>query len=758
MGEVAAAPIACNPLPPQPRKPGSVGVPVALDVAIMDEAGNLLPAGQTGEITVRGATVMAGYGGDANATDAVFAGDRLKSGDLGYFDADGYLFLTGRVREMINRGGEKISPWEVEEVLLEHPAIAEAVTFAVPHVTLGEDIASAIMLRPNHSATPREIRRFASARMADFKVPRQVLIVDLIPRSPTGKVQRIGLASKLGVPASAGLTGAFVAPRTHLEKLLAQRWAEILQRDQIGIQDDFFASGGDSLLAAHALGHIYNITKIKLEISKFFDAPTVAQVAEHLEQMMQAGQALQPSPAIVRAPRESRAIPASVAQEHLCKLQRALTDIPFFNILYALRINSPCDKRLLERSINEIVRRHEILRTTFAVVCGQYVQVIAPQLIVPLAFHDLLTLPRAKKETVARKIVQQEALHSFDLAKGPLIRARLLRFAKRKHLLLISTHQAICDGWSLGVFVEELLVLYEAFSAGADSPLTPLPIQYADFADWQRRWKSDAEMVAQLTYWREQLRDPLPAMQLARSHAKRRIDHLCTARRDWALPASLAEAAKRFGQQEGGTLFMTLVAALDTLLHLYLGEDDVRVATNVANRNRPGTAGLIGPLVNAVIVRTNLGGSPTAREVLGRVRETTLAAFAHQDFPIEALAQMLQRERGVAPRALANVMILLQNATYRPMPGPGCKLSVEEANPYKMLKLVTTGTFDGILVLHDGAHGLRGTCIYKPHLFSASAVDRLLGDFRRVLECMVSHPERPISAIRLSPNEQTLRA
>jgi hypothetical protein len=449
-------------------------------------------------------------------------------------------------------------------------------------------------------------------------------------------------------------------------------------------------------------------------------------------------------------------MPASIAQERLWKLQHALPDIPFFNILYALRITSPCDVAVLERSVNEIVRRHEILRTTFAVIDGRYVQVIAPQLIVALAFDDLLALSRAKKETVAHKLIQEEVLHSFDLAKGPLIRARLLRLAKRQHLLLISMHQVICDGWSLGVLVQELAALYDAFSARAESPLAPLPIQYADFAHWQRHWKSHAEIVAQLAYWREQLRDPLSAMQLARVGPKRTIDDLRTARRGWALPASLAEAAKGFAHQEGGTLFMALVAALKTLLHRYLGQDDVRVATNVANRNRPGTAGLIGPLVNTVILRTNLAGDPTPRELLRRVRETTLAAFAHQDFPIEAIAQILERERGLKPVALANVMILLQNATLRPMAGSGRKLAIEEANPSMMLPLVTTASFDVILMLHDGAHGLRGTCVYKPHLFGARAIDRLLRDFQQVLERMVTQPERPISAIRVSLKEQTL--
>jgi acyl-CoA synthetase (AMP-forming)/AMP-acid ligase II len=753
MTEVTSSPIACNPLPPRQRKAGSVGVPMVLDVAIMDEGGALLPGGQTGQVVVRGASVTAGYDGNPKATEAAFAGDWFKTEDLGYFDDDGYLFLAGRIREIINRGGEKVAPQEVDEVLLDHPAVAEAVTFAAPHATLGEDVAAAVVLRPDAAATPKDIRQFATGRIADFKVPRQVLIVGEIPKGPTGKVQRIGLAAKLGLAISGALPRAFVAPRTPLEKALAKHWAELLQVDQIGIHDDFFASGGDSLRAVHVLRHVYETTQVELEVSRFFEAPTVAEVALHLERLVHTGQASRPPSAIVRVPRENGVAPASIAQERLWELQQALPDMPFFNILYALRLTSPCDMAVLERSINEIVRRHEMLRTTFAIVDGRHVQVIAPQLTVPLRFDDLHKLRKSRRETATRKLVQEELLHSFDLAKGPLIRARLVRMGEQEYVLLISMHQVICDGWSLGVLIEELATLYDAFAAGRASPPAPLPIQYADFAYWQRRWRSYPDIVAQLAYWREQLRDPLPVMQLARSKPRRIIDDLRTARREVALPAKLAEAAKRFSQREGVTLFMTLIAAFKTLLHRYTGADDLRVATHVANRNRPRTEGLIAPLVNTVILRTRLGGDLSPREVVGRVRATTLAAFANQDLPFEEVVATLERERALEPAALAQVMMWLQNSTLRPIVGSGHGLTFEEAVPSMLLPLATITTFDVVLMLRESAQGLVGTCVYKPHLFGARAVDRLLRDFQEVLEQMVRQPERPISTIRISLNE-----
>ena len=292
--------------------------------------------------------------------------------------------------------------------------------------------------------------------------------------------------------------------------------------------------------------------------------------------------------------------------------------------------------------------------------------------------------------------------------------------------------------------------LYDAFSTGGNSPLAPLPFQYADYAHWQRRWKSNPEIVAQLAYWREQLREPLPNIELAKSGDRSALDNLRTARRRWVLPASLAEAARRFSRQEGGTLFMALVAALKTLLHRYLGQDDLRVATNVANRNRPGTELLIGPLVNTVVLRTNLGGDPSPREVLRRVRTTTLEAFEHQDLPFEELALTLETERDLRPESLAQVMILLQNTTLRPRARSEGSLAFEEADPTLISPLVTTTTFDAIFAMVETRVGLVGTCIYKPNLFSVETIDRLVRDFERTIEQMVARPERPISAIRVS--------
>jgi non-ribosomal peptide synthetase component F len=717
-------------------------------------AGFEVRIGPSEEILLRGPNMMLGYLDDPAATDAAFAGGWFKTGDLGYFDADGYLFLAGRIRERVNRGGEKIAPQEVDDVLLQHPAVAEAVTFAVPHPTLGEDVGSAVVLRPGAAATPTDIRRFATGRIAAFKVPRRVLIVPAIPKGPSGKVQRIGLAARLGVATGCAAPQPFDAPRTPLEETLTGLWAELLKAERVGRDGDFFALGGDSLLATHVGIRLCEILHLRLDVSDVFAAPTPAEMAEHIETLIHAGAASRAA-SVDRMFDRTGAAAASLAQERLWHLHRLLPDLPLFNSLHALRVTSSCDASILERSIGEIVRRHDILRTTFAEVDGRCVQVVAPQSIVPLACDDLRALPRAKRETAVRELIKQELSHSFALERGPLIRTRLVRLSEGTDLLLMLLAGIIEDGWSFGVFMRELAALYEAFAGGRPSPLAPLPIQYGDFADWQRRWRSHPDMVAQLDYWEAQLRGPLWPIKLSESRQRRKIDDFCTARQPIALPGELSKAAKEFSQREGVTLFMTLVAALKMLLHRYTGEDDLRIATDVANRNRPQTEGLIGLIANTVVLRTGLHGDPSAREVTRRVRVTILGALANQDVPFEAVVEALERERSIDPAALAPVKLSLQTSSLRPVESASHSLALEEIDPGTLLPLVTVTTFDVTFMLRDTPRGLVGTCEYKPHLFGDGAIDRLLCDFQQVLEQMVLQPERPISLMAISPKERT---
>ena len=426
---------------------------------------------------------------------------------------------------------------------------------------------------PHAAATPNDIRQFAIGRIADFKVPRQVLIVSEIPKGPTGKVQRVGLAAKLGLASSIAVPQTFVAPRTPLEKVLAECWAEILQIEQVGIHDDFFALGGDSLLGHACSRPCIRDHASRDRVFRFFEAPTVAEMAHHLETLIARRPGARASSAIARAPARRWAAGFHRPGTAVRSCSRRCRDMPFFNVLYALRLTSAFDAAILERSINEIVRRHEILRTTFAVVDGRYVQVIAPQLTVPLRFDDLQRVAEIRRGRPSdTEIIQEEVLHSFDLAQGPLFRARLVRLAEREHLLLITMHQIIGDGWSLGVLVDELAALYDAFSGRrAVAAWRRSRFSTRTLRTGSGNGRSYPDIVAQLAYWRRAA-SRSAARDASSPRPARAEPSMISAPRGarLALPASLSEAAKRFSHREGGTLFMALVAALKTLLHRYL--------------------------------------------------------------------------------------------------------------------------------------------------------------------------------------------
>jgi acyl-CoA synthetase (AMP-forming)/AMP-acid ligase II/aryl carrier-like protein len=741
----ASGHVTCNPLPPRAWRAGSVGVAAGPEVAIMDEAGTLLPAGETGEVVVHGPTVMQGYDDDPTANQSAFTHGWFRSGDQGYMDPEGYLCIIGRLKEIINRGGEKIAPQEVEEVLMAHPAVAQAVAFAVPEARLGEDIAAAVVLRQDATATDRDIRAFAALRLATFKVPRQVCIVDDLPHSSTGKLQRLGLAETLGLTALDRAEPVrhvdLVALCTPVEALLTGLWAQVLGVERVGLHDNFFTLGGDSLLATQLLARIREAMLVEVSFFNLFETPSVAGMARTIQTANQAEPSL-PVPPLLPIPR-GLVMPVSIAQERLWRLDQVLPDTPFFNMSYLVRLTGPLHVAALEQSCNEIITRHEVLRTTFATVEGRPVQVIAPYVHLTFEIVDLRDLPTSEQESEVQRQASAQAQQPFDLRHGPLLRIHLLRLGVQEHVLLLTMHYIISDGWSTGVLAHELAVLYDVCRTGAPSPLPALPIQYADFAHWQRQWRQSQAMEIQLAYWKQQLCDPLPVLELPTDCLRTVASSFRTARQSLLIPRALSEALENLSHQEGTTLFVALLAAFKMLLYGYTGQEDLRLGTLVANRHWRETEGLIGRFANTVILRTHLGGNPTCREVLQRVRATTLAAYTHQDLPFEDLVQTLERERGLDRMSLCQVMVILQNAMLRPRPLSAQTLGSLEADWSAVELDVAATTFDIVLVLRARPHGLVGTCIYKTALFETATINRMLEDFQRVLEHLISQADQP---------------
>src|SRR5215213_423074 len=433
--------------------------------------------------------------------------------------------------------------------------------------------------------------------------------------------------------------------------------------------------------------------------------------------------------------------PLSFAQQGLWFLDRMKPGTTAYNISTAVRLTGWLNVETLGRSLEEIVRRHEVLRTTFAAVDGEPVQVISAVTDVELPIEDLSALPEAEREEAVQRWVHEAAREPFDLERGPLFRAGLLRLSEEEHVLLVTMHHVVSDGWSMGVFWRELGALYEAFLRGEPSPLEEPPVQYADYALWQRQWLSGEVLEEQLGYWKEQLAE-LPVLELPTDHPRPAVQTHRGARRSLTLPGSLTEALRDLARREGSTLFMVLLGAFQALLARYAGQEDIAIGTPIAGRTRAETEGLIGFFVNTLVMRTDLSGDPSFREVLSRVREVALGAYDHQDLPFEKLVEELQPERDLSRVPLSQVFFALQNVPREDL--KLLNLTLERQN-------VEGGTvkFDLSLFLFEEDQGLKGRLVYNADLFDDATIERMLGHLQTFLRGIVEDPDRHLSELPL---------
>jgi amino acid adenylation domain-containing protein len=493
--------------------------------------------------------------------------------------------------------------------------------------------------------------------------------------------------------------------------------------------------------------------QIELPLHKLFEKPTVAELGECIQAARREQLGLVAPP--VAAVSLDRAA-LSFAQQRLWFLDQLEPGSPFYNLPLAIRLSGQLDMTALQRSLDEIVRRHETLRTTFVTEGEQPVQVIAPPSPLPLLEVDLGELPKEEREAQARQLATQEAQRPFDLARGPLVRVCLLRLAsggggqakqgrRDEHVLLLTLHHIISDGWSMGVLVRELVTLYRAFSAGSPSPLPDLPIQYADFAVWQRAWLQGRVLEKQINYWKQQLGGRLLALELPMDWPRPPIQTFHGAQRSFTLPVDLLTALQVLSQQNEVTLFMTLLAAFQVLLYRYTGQTDIAVGSPIANRSQVETEGLIGFFVNTLVLRTDLSGNPSFRELLGRVHEVTLGAYTHQDVPFEKLVEVLQPERDLSRTPLFQVMFALHNVQNVPTEAfelPGLSLSPMEVDS-------STSKFDLTLSLNEASRGLVCVVEYNTDLFEADTIGRLISHFQTLLEGIAADPTRRIADLPL---------
>jgi len=725
-----------------------IGRPIAnTQVYVLDSRGRPVPQGVAGELWIGGLGVGRGYLNRPEMTAERFVanpfanssnGRLYRTGDRVRWRGDGVLEFLGRLDQQVKIRGFRVELGEVEAALSCHTDVAQAAVVPRGDASGESRLVAYVVSSNGRALRPDELRRFLAARLPDYMVPTGFVEMKALPRTPAGKVDRRALPE--ADQSRFATTAEFVAPRTPLEMKIAGLWAEVLRVEQVGVEDNFFELGGHSLLATQLLSRLRDHLGIDLPLRTLFEEPTVAGLAAVVAGDGEAADVAARAPPIRRTSHEGD-LPLSYAQERLWLLDQLAPNHPFYNMPVAVRINRPVDVEALRAAMNEIVRRHEALRTTFAVAGGGPVQRIAPRLELDLPVIDLSRFDESRQQSEVDRYTKQKRDRPFDLSRGPLVRACLLRLGEAEHVFLLVMHHIVSDGWSMGVLVGELTELYEASAAGRPARLPELPVQYADYALWQRKWLSGEVLDGQLSYWKETL-SGLPELELPTDRPRPAVQTFRGASETFRFSRQTAEALEKLSRREGVTLFVTLLAAFQTLLHRYTGQDDIAVGSGIANRGRAELEGLIGFFVNAVVMRGDLSGDPTFRELLARVHQVCLGAYAHQDLPFDKLVEELQPERRSNYNPLSRVFLVLQNF---PMP------SVESSGVGfdELLTGAGTAKFDLTLFLRETEEGLLAALEYNTDLFERATVVRLLGHFERLVEGALADPDARLSELPL---------
>jgi amino acid adenylation domain-containing protein len=718
-----------------------IGRPIAnTQLYILDPALNPVPVGVAGELHIAGAGLARGYLHRPELTAEKFIPDPFatepgarmyKSGDLARYLPDGNIEYLGRIDNQIKIRGFRIELGEIEATLAALPDVRDAVVVA--HASeAGDQRLAAYVVPKDEAATEASTFRNALLRtLPDYMVPAYFVLLGELPLTPNGKVDRSALPAP---DMSRGALG-YVAPRNPTEDFLTALWAEVLSLDKVGIHDNFFALGGHSLLATQLISKVRATFQVELPLRALFEAPTLAALAHKLEQA-QPGVA---APPIVPIDQHEE-LPLSFAQQRLWFLDQFESDNPFYNIPAAVRLVGTLDRAALHQAINEIVRRHEALRTRFITLAGSAVQQIVAQLELALPLSEMSTLAPEAREANVHELASAEAQRSFDLAHGPLLRAHLLRLAEQEHVLLFTMHHIVSDGWSMGLFVQELATLYSAYVQGQPSPLPELAIQYADFAHWQRQWLSGEVLAQQLDYWCSQLQGVPTLLALPTDRPRPPVQRYRGATLPFHVSPQTTTGLYSLSNQAQATLFMTLCAAFNVLLARYAGQRDICIGTPIANRNRTEIEPLIGFFTNTLVLRTKVDSQARFDALLEQVRATALGAYAHQDVPFEQLVDTLNPERQLSHSPLFQVMLVLQNAPMDALELPGLTLesvAVESA----------TAKFDLTLnVIEDNAQ-LSCSLEYNTDLFEAATIERMVGHFTRLLDAIVAEPTARIGEL-----------
>ena len=719
-------------------------------VHVLDARMEPTPTGVPGEVYIGGAQVARGYLDQPELTRERFVADpftpgaRLyRTGDRARYLPDGNLVFLGRVDFQVKIRGFRVELGEVEAALAAHPAVEEAVVLALDD---GDTKRLAAFIVKASGAEPPSIEAlaaFVAERLPEAMVPASITLLDALPLSSNGKIDRRALAT---IEAPRDVAGGYIAPRTPTEEVLASIWADVFARPRVGTDERFSDLGGHSLLAIQIVARAREAFQAEIPLRTIFEHPTVGALAATVDALVREGEGLE-APPITRMPR-SAALRLSFAQERLWFLDQLEPGSSFYNVPSATHIAGPFDVAAMARAFGEVVRRHEVLRTTFTLDNGQPMQVIHDVVASPLPVVDLGVLAPAAREEAARAAMRDEAARPFDLEAGPMVRGQILRLGESDHVLLLTLHHIVSDASTRVIFQRELMALYAAFAQGLPSPLAELPIQYADYAHWQRTWLDGQVLEKQLAYWKSHLLGAPTALVLPTDRGRPPVQTHRGERRSVTLPVSLLDALKELSRREGMTLFMTLLGAAYALLHRYSGQDDILVGTPILNRSRRETENLIGFFVNTLVLRARPAGELPFRELLQQVREACLGGYAHQDIPFERLVQELAPDRDLSRSPLFQVMFTLETvAGEGSAAGSGLRMRGMSAP-------TTTAKFDLMIGMVEAPSGLGVNIEYNVDLFDGATIDRMLRHLRALLESFGADAEQTIRGAKMLSDDE----
>ncbi|HYG62776.1 MAG TPA: amino acid adenylation domain-containing protein, partial [Thermoanaerobaculia bacterium] len=732
-----------------------LGRPIAdTQVYVLDRRLSPVPAGAVGELAAGGVALARGYLGRPDLTAERFVpdawggepGGRLYlTGDLVRYLPDGTLEFLGRADQQVKLRGFRVEPQEVEAVLLDHPAVAQAAV-----LVLGESESSrrlvAYVQGDGASGTREDLRAWLRERMPDFMVPSAVVAIPEMPLTFHGKVDRRALASLAAVGPQADEETPFVPLRGPVEEVLGGIWAAVLKRERVGARDGFFDLGGHSLLAIRVLSRVRRAFGIELPLRALFEEPTVAGLARRIERALDGSP---PPPAIVpMAPAARyRGLPLSFAQQRLWFIDQLEPDSAVYNTPFFLKLTGELDVSALAAAFAGAVERHEVLRTTFAAAEeGSAFQVIGPPFAPDLPVIDVGGLSPRTRDAEARRLAALEAGRPFNLRRGPVLRTSLLRLSPGEHVLLVNAHHIATDAWSMEILWREVALLYEGFRQERPAVLPPLPVQYADFAVWQRGWLEGEVLESQLAYWRRRLGDEPAVVELPADRPRPAVQSYRGADLPLALPRDASAGLAVLSRREGATPFMTLLALFVALLGRMTGQRDLPVGTAISGRRQPEVEGLVGFFLNTLVIHAQLAEEATFRELVGQVRTLALEAYAHQDVPFEKLVDELRPRRSLSHSPLFQVLfVLLHQAAGAEAVPRGLT-----AGPFPVER--GTSKFDLMLALFSGGtegDDFTGTIEYATDLFDRSTIARLAEHLTTLASAVVAAPDAALSGLPL---------